>query len=118
MVDYSQYQHLLIEKRDGIALLTMTRPEVMNQIFLDVGLEDVRTTSFDTVVTYKDFDDYWNSNTAIKYPILNSINEMTDEDRERFMTEVKALVPIALDGPEVICQLGLDLDRFAQRGLE
>ena len=30
MVDYSQYQHLLIEKQDGIALLTMNRPEVLN----------------------------------------------------------------------------------------
>ena len=48
MVDYSQYQHLLIEKRDGIALLTMNRPEVMNatnfrlhnelsRIWLDLG---------------------------------------------------------------------------------
>ena len=87
-----------LKRTDAQQQVDTTRPEVMNQIFLDVGLEDVRTTSFDTVVTYQDFDDYWNSNTAIKYPILHSINEMTDEDRERFMTEVKALVPIASDG--------------------
>ena len=30
MVDYSTYQHLLVEKKDGVALLTMNRPEVMN----------------------------------------------------------------------------------------
>jgi len=30
MVDYSSYQHLLIEKNDGIALLTLNRPEVYN----------------------------------------------------------------------------------------
>ena len=30
MVDYSSYEHLLIEKRDGVALLTMSRPEVLN----------------------------------------------------------------------------------------
>ena len=30
MVDYSGYQDLLIEKSDGVALLTMNRPEVFN----------------------------------------------------------------------------------------
>ena len=48
MTDYSGYQHLLVEKRDGIALLTMNRPEVLNatnaklhnelsRIWLDLG---------------------------------------------------------------------------------
>ncbi|MCS7207271.1 MAG: enoyl-CoA hydratase/isomerase family protein [Dehalococcoidia bacterium] len=30
MPDYSTYQHLLIEKRDGVAFLTMNRPESLN----------------------------------------------------------------------------------------
>ena len=30
MADYSSYQHLLVEKQEGIALLTMNRPEVLN----------------------------------------------------------------------------------------
>ena len=30
MADYSTYQHLLVEKKDGVALLTMNRPEVLN----------------------------------------------------------------------------------------
>ena len=48
MVDYSEYQHILIEKQDGIALLTLNRPEVYNatnfrlhnelsRIFTDLG---------------------------------------------------------------------------------
>jgi enoyl-CoA hydratase len=48
MVDYRGYQHLLVEKQDGIALLTMNRPEVYNatngrlhyelgRIWLDIG---------------------------------------------------------------------------------
>ena len=48
MVDYSTYQHLLVEKRDGIAFLTMNRPDVLNatnfrlhnelsRIWLDIG---------------------------------------------------------------------------------
>ncbi len=50
MVDYSGYQHLLVEKKDGIALLTMNRPEVLNatnarlhnelsRIWLDLGAD-------------------------------------------------------------------------------
>ena len=46
--DYSAYQHLLVERQDGVALLTMNRPEVMNatnaqlhyelsRIWLDLG---------------------------------------------------------------------------------
>lgn len=48
MVDYGTYQHLLVEKTNGIALLTMNRPEVYNatnarlhyelgRIWLDIG---------------------------------------------------------------------------------
>ena len=48
MTDYSQYQHLLVDKQDGIALLTINRPEVLNatnaklhnelsRIWLDLG---------------------------------------------------------------------------------
>lgn len=48
MADYSQYHHLLVEKRDGIALVTMNRPEKLNaanavlhhelgRIWLDIG---------------------------------------------------------------------------------
>ncbi len=48
MVDYKSYHHILVEKREGIALLTLNRPEVLNatnfrlhnelsRIWLDLG---------------------------------------------------------------------------------
>jgi enoyl-CoA hydratase len=48
MADYQAYQHLIVEKKDGIALLTMNRPEVLNatnarlhyelsHVWLDIG---------------------------------------------------------------------------------
>ena len=60
MVGYDAYQHLMVEKQHGIALITMNRPEVYNatngrlhaelgRIWLDIGtaegqhaVEDVR----------------------------------------------------------------------------
>ena len=50
MSEYSDYQHILVEKQDGIAVLTMNRPEVLNaanfrlhnelsRIWLDLGAD-------------------------------------------------------------------------------
>src|SRR3989441_4894547 len=50
-MDYSAYQHLLIEKKDGIALLTINRPESLNstnfrlhyelsRVWLDLAADD------------------------------------------------------------------------------
>ena len=50
MTDYSSYQHLLIEKSDGIITLTMNRPETLNstnfrlhnelsRVWLDIGAD-------------------------------------------------------------------------------
>src|SRR6059036_3831939 len=50
-MDYSAYQHLLIEKKDGIALLTINRPESLNStnfrlhyelshVWLDLAADD------------------------------------------------------------------------------
>jgi ubiquinone/menaquinone biosynthesis C-methylase UbiE len=87
-----------LKRADSVQQAGSTRPEAMEQIFCDVGLEGVRTISIDTLVTYRDFDDYWISNTAFKSTLSNYVNELTAEDRERFKAEVKALVPIAADG--------------------
>ena len=55
-MDYSQYQHIVIEINDGVALLTINRPEVMNatnaklhnelsRVWLDLGQDpEVRVT--------------------------------------------------------------------------
>jgi ubiquinone/menaquinone biosynthesis C-methylase UbiE len=75
-----------------------TRPEAMEQIFRDVGLKDVTTISIDTLVSYRDFDDYWISNTDFSSILSNLVNELTAQDREQFKAEVKALVPISADG--------------------
>jgi ubiquinone/menaquinone biosynthesis C-methylase UbiE len=75
-----------------------TRPEAMEQIFRDVGLRDVSTISINTLVTYRDFDDYWISNTDPSSALSNLVDELTVEDRAQFKAEVRALVPISADG--------------------
>jgi enoyl-CoA hydratase len=39
MVDYSRYEHLKVEKQDGIALVTLNRPEALNAVNQKMHLE-------------------------------------------------------------------------------
>jgi ubiquinone/menaquinone biosynthesis C-methylase UbiE len=76
-----------------------TRPDVMEEIFRDVGLRDVATTFIDTLVTFRDFDDYWTSNADVSSSTLgNLVKELTEEDREQFKAEVRSLLPVSSDG--------------------
>jgi hypothetical protein len=44
----------------------------MEEIFRDVGLREVATTSIDTLVAFRDFDDCWTSNaTGLSQPSGN-----------------------------------------------
>ncbi len=84
------------ERVDSVQKADSTRPEAMEQIFLDAGLEQVRTMSAETVVTYKDFDAYWTAMLGFKSTTANFVSQLTDPDR--FKAEVQALVPVAADG--------------------
>ncbi len=86
------------EQVDAVQKADSTRPEAMERIFLDAGLEQVRTMSAETVVTYKNFDAYWTANLGFKSTTANFVNQLTDPDRERFQAEVQASVPVDADG--------------------
>ncbi len=83
---------------DSVQKADSTRPEAMERIFLDAGLENVRTISVETVVTYKDFNDYWVTNMGYKSTTSNFVSQLSDSDQERFKAEVQALVPFDADG--------------------
>jgi len=87
-----------LKRASSVLHADSTRPAAMEQIFCDVGLRDVSTISIDTLVTYRDFDDYWISNTDPSSALSNLVDELTAEDREQFKAEVKALAPISADG--------------------
>ena len=87
-----------LKRATGAQHADSTRPEAMEKIFRDVGLERVTTISIDTRVTFRDFNDYWVSDADFSSSFSNLINELTPEDREEFKAEVKALLPISADG--------------------
>jgi ubiquinone/menaquinone biosynthesis C-methylase UbiE len=75
-----------------------TRPAALEQIFRDVGLQNVATISISTRVKFKDFDDYWRSNADFSSSFSGIFSELTAADRERFKAEVRTLLPISTDG--------------------
>ena len=86
------------QRIDDVQRVDSTRLEAMERIFLDAGLENVRTTTVDTVVTYKDFNDYWVTNMGYQSTTANFVSQLTDPERRRFRAEVRALVPVDADG--------------------
>jgi ubiquinone/menaquinone biosynthesis C-methylase UbiE len=49
--------------------VTTTNPRALQSLFQAAGLEAVKTTSLDITVEFKDFNDYWTSNTSLISPV-------------------------------------------------
>jgi len=75
-----------------------TRCEMMEKIFLDVGLRHVITTSIHTLIGFRDFEDYWVSNAELNPNFVDFMRELSINDPEELKAEVKQLVPISADG--------------------
>jgi ubiquinone/menaquinone biosynthesis C-methylase UbiE len=86
-------------ERTGPALhAESTRPEALSQLFRDAGLKEVSTRMIEITVAFKDFDDYWMSNTGFANPGARYVSGLSLEDRERFIREVKERLPFRDDG--------------------
>jgi hypothetical protein len=75
-----------------------TRSEMMQKIFLDVGLRHVITTSIHTLIRFSDFEDYWVSNAELDPSLVDFMRELSIDDLEELKAEVKKLVPVSADG--------------------
>jgi len=75
-----------------------TRPEALIQLFRDAGLEGISTRTIEIAVVFKDFDDYWTSNTGFTSPGARYVTGLSLEDREQFIQEVKERLPFGADG--------------------
>ncbi len=71
-----------------------TTQENLKSLFEGGGLAEVETRVIEIPVKFRDFDDYWHSNTTFTSPIANFIKVLTDEKRQRLMSLVRARLPI------------------------
>ena len=66
--------------------------EALTELFDASGLVDIKSSSIEIQLIYKDFDDYWSSQTA------QTIPNMTDTDVERLQSILRERLPVDKDG--------------------
>ena len=63
------------------------------------GYGDIEVTTIEASQTFRDFDDYWTSQTAtFPHPVAKSVAALGDYDRERLREKMRAALPAARDG--------------------
>jgi len=80
-----------------------TSQDKLNSMFASVGLTDVVTHAIEIPVTFRNFDDYWESNTGFTSPTGNFVKSLPEDGRTRLQQLVKAKLPAEKDG--VICYM-------------
>jgi SAM-dependent methyltransferase len=70
----------------------------MQRFWKDAGLERVETHIVRVLTDYRDFDDYWNSNTVPIGPQGKIIAGMSSSAREELRTRLRDLLPISPNG--------------------
>ena len=62
---------------------------VLADLFKNVGLKGLDTNSFEVVVSFRDFEDFWRSQTPDYAPTTRLINAMSKKDRLTLMEAVR-----------------------------
>jgi SAM-dependent methyltransferase len=87
----------------GDVMLSPTVPEAMPEgLRATLSLEDytdIDITTIEASQTFRDFEDYWTSQTAtFPHPVAKSVAALSDRDRERLRDALRATLPTAGDG--------------------
>jgi ubiquinone/menaquinone biosynthesis C-methylase UbiE len=66
---------------------------VMRSLWEQIGMKSVETRTFEIPVAYSDFDDFWDSNTALAGPVGKAIEKLSPTDRERVRSHLREHLP-------------------------
>jgi SAM-dependent methyltransferase len=72
--------------------------EALESLFKTAGFRDIATKPIDVSMTFRDFDDYWQSQTPSHHPSTKIIAGLPEQDRQRLRETVSASLPAAADG--------------------
>jgi SAM-dependent methyltransferase len=76
----------------------VSRRDAMHALWETAGLTSIETRVIRIPVVYRDFDDFWNSNSVPVGPQGKAIESMTPETRARLRARVREQIPAAADG--------------------
>src|SRR5262249_53762845 len=87
----------------GDVMTSPTVPEAMpdglRAALVFEGYGDIEVTTIEASQTFRDFEDYWTSQTAtFPHPVAKSVAALSDRDRERLRDIMHAALPAAADG--------------------
>jgi len=74
------------------------RPEPLERLFRDAGLDDVTVRSIDAPTIFKDFDDYWNPFLGGQAPAPGYCMSLTEDRRAALRERIRTSLPINKDG--------------------
>ena len=66
---------------------------IMRSLWEQTGMKSVETRTFEIPVAYSDFDDFWDSNTALAGPVGKAIEKLSPADRERVRSHLREHLP-------------------------
>ena len=66
---------------------------IMRSLWEQTGMQSVETQMFEIPVAYSDFDDFWESNTALAGPVGKAIEKLSPADRERVRSHLREHLP-------------------------
>jgi len=74
-------------------------PEGLRAALVAEGYGDIDITTIEASQTFRDFEDYWTSQTAtFPHPVAKSVAALSDPDRERLREMLRTALPAAVDG--------------------
>jgi SAM-dependent methyltransferase len=74
------------------------RPEPLERLFRDAGLDDISLRSIDAPTIFKDFDDYWTPFLGGQAPAPGYCMSLTEDRRAALRDRIRASLPISEDG--------------------
>jgi ubiquinone/menaquinone biosynthesis C-methylase UbiE len=74
-------------------------PDGLRAALTAEGYADIDITTVEASQTFRDFEDYWTSQTAtFPHPVANSVAAMSEPDREQLRDMLRTALPAAADG--------------------
>lgn len=74
-------------------------PDGLRASLATEGYTDIEVTTIEASQIFRDFEDYWTSQTAtFRHPVAQSVAALSDRDRERLRHVMRTALPAAADG--------------------